>query len=115
LKTAKEHQSLLAKKLEKARQAAERLGVNVFINVRTDVYLAEIGSPESRVGETIERAALYRDAGANGIFVPGLSEPSDIKAIAPEVKMPLNVMAALSMMCMDWLRKTGLNWVSSHP
>jgi 2-methylisocitrate lyase-like PEP mutase family enzyme len=28
--------------------------------------------PESRIGETIERAARYRQAGANGIFVPCL-------------------------------------------
>src|SRR6267154_942733 len=34
---------LLAKEMEKARQAAERSGVDVFINARTDVYLAEIG------------------------------------------------------------------------
>src|SRR5712664_3672270 len=63
---------LLAKKIEKARKAAERVGVNLFINARTDVYLQEIGSPESRVGETIDRAARYRDAGADGIFVPGV-------------------------------------------
>ena len=54
---------LLAKKIEKARKAAESAGVNVFINARTDVYLAEIGNPESRVGETVERAARYRDGG----------------------------------------------------
>src|SRR6266446_2067035 len=30
---------LLAKKIEKARKAAERVGVNLFINARTDVYL----------------------------------------------------------------------------
>src|ERR1051326_2616860 len=71
---------LLAKKIETARKTAESAGVNLFINARTDVYLQEIGSPESRVGETIYRAARYRDAGADGIFVPGLSEPSAIRA-----------------------------------
>src|SRR6266404_9635317 len=67
---------LFAKKIEKARNTAESAGVKVFINARTDVYLAEIGSPERRAGETIARAARYRDAGADGIFVPGLSETS---------------------------------------
>jgi 2-methylisocitrate lyase-like PEP mutase family enzyme len=51
---------LLSKKIEKARKAAESAGVNLFINARTDVYLAEIGSPESRVEETIHRAARYQ-------------------------------------------------------
>src|SRR5882762_7088964 len=104
---------LLAKKIEKARQAAERLGVDVFINARTDVYLAEIGTPESRVGETIERAARYRDAGANGIFVPGLSEPADIQAMAPEVKMPLNVMAVPDLAPAKELKALGVSRLSS--
>src|SRR5258708_25218758 len=104
---------LLAKKIEKARQAAERLGVDVFINARTDVYLAEIGAPESRVGETIERAARYRDAGADGIFVPGLSEASDIKAIAPEIKIPLNVMAVPDLAPAKELKALGVRRLSS--
>lgn len=104
---------LLAKKIENARQAAETLGVNVFINARTDVYLAEIGSPESRAGETIQRAARYRAAGANGLFVPGLSEPSEIKAIAPEVKMPLNVMAVPDLPLAKELKKLGVQRLSS--
>src|SRR6266481_611158 len=104
---------LLAKKIEKARKAAESAGVNLFINARTDVYLAEIGSPESRVGETIDRAARYRDAGADGIFVPGLYELSAIKAIVPEVKMPLNVMAYPGLPSTKDLKKLGVQRLSS--
>src|SRR6267154_4238657 len=104
---------LLAKKIEKARNAAERVGVNLFINARTDVYLAEIGSPESRVGETIDRAALYRDAGADGIFVPGLCETSAIRAIVQEVKMPVNVMAYPGLPSAKELKKLGVQRLSS--
>src|SRR5258706_1327544 len=104
---------LLAKKIEKARKAAESAGVSVFINARTDVYLAEIGSPESRVGETIKRAARYRDAGANGIFIPGLSEPSAIWAIVAEVTMPLNVMAYPGLPPAKELKKLGVKRLSS--
>src|SRR5258706_2165447 len=104
---------LLAKKIEKARQAAESLGVNVFINARTDVYLAEIGAPESRVGETIKRAARYHEAGANGIFIPGLSEPSAIRAIVAEVKMPVNVMAYPGLPPAKELKKLGVKRLSS--
>ena len=104
---------LLVKKIEKARKAAESAGVNLFINARTDVYLAEIGSPESRVGETIDRAARYRDAGADGIFVPGLYEPSHIKAIVPAVKMPVNVMAYPGLPPAKELRNLGVKRLSS--
>ena len=104
---------LLAEKIEKARKTAQSLGVDVFINARTDVYLAEIGTPESRVGETVERAARYREAGADGIFVPGLSEPADIRAIASEVKMPLNVMAVPDLPDAKELKKLGVRRLSS--
>jgi 2-methylisocitrate lyase-like PEP mutase family enzyme len=104
---------LLARKIEKARKAAESAGVNLFINARTDVYLADLGSPESRLGETIDRAARYREAGADGIFVPGLSEPSDIKAIVAEVKMPVNVMAYPGLPPAKELKKLGVQRLSS--
>src|SRR6266478_6160972 len=104
---------LLAKKIEKARNTAESVGVSLFINARTDVYLQEIGSPESRVGETIGRAARYRDAGADGIFVPGLCEPSAIKAIVSEIKMPVNVMAYPGLPSANELKKLGVHRLSS--
>jgi 2-methylisocitrate lyase-like PEP mutase family enzyme len=104
---------LLAKKIEKARKAAQSDGVNLFINARTDVYLQEIGSPESRVGETIDRAARYRDAGADGIFIPGLCEPADIKAIVSEIKMPINVMAYPGLPSAKELKKLGVHRLSS--
>ena len=104
---------LLAKKIENARKAAERARVKVFINARTDVYLAEIGTPESRVGETIKRAARYREAGADGVFVPGLSEASDIKAIVSEVKLPLNVMARPGLPAAKDLKRLGVRRLSS--
>jgi len=104
---------LLAKKIEKARNTAESVGVNLFINARTDVYLQEIGSPESRVGETIDRAARYRDAGADGIFVPGLCETSAIKAIVAEVKIPVNVMAYPGLPSAKELKKLGVHRLSS--
>jgi len=104
---------LLAKKIEHARKAAEGAGINLFINARTDVYLAEIGSPEGRVGETIERAARYREAGADGIFVPGLSERADIEAIVREVKMPVNVMAVPDLPATKELKELGVHRLSS--
>jgi 2-methylisocitrate lyase-like PEP mutase family enzyme len=84
---------LLARKIEQARKTAQAAGVELFINARTDVYLNEVGEPESRAQETISRATSYREAGANGIFVPGLFETAAIKGIASEVRIPLNVMA----------------------
>ena len=105
--------ALLAKKIESARKAAERARVNLFINARTDVYLAEIGRPERRVDEVIERAALYRAAGASGLFVPALTEPQVIKTIASAIKMPLNVMARPNLPKGKELKKLGVSRLSA--
>jgi 2-methylisocitrate lyase-like PEP mutase family enzyme len=104
---------MLAQKIERARNAADRAGVNLFINARTDVYLADIGSPESRVDEVIKRAARYRAAGANGLFVPALTVPQAIKTIASAIKMPLNVMARPNLPQGRELKKLGVSRLSA--
>lgn len=82
---------LLAAKLRAIR---DRLGErDLFINARTDVYLRGMASGEAAVEEVLRRAALYRDAGADGVFVPGIAAIDDIRRVAEGVApMPLNVM-----------------------
>ena len=104
---------LLAGKIEQARKTADSAGVKLFINARTDIYLNDSESPEKQIQETIARAALYRDAGADGIFVPGLCEVGAVKAIVPEVKMPLNVMAWPGLPAANQLSKLGVRRLSS--
>lgn len=104
---------LLVKKIEQVRKTAESVGVKLFINARTDVYLAGIGAPESRVAETISRAAKYRAAGADGLFVPCLAESAAIKTIVKEIKLPLNVMAWPGLTPAKDLKKLGVRRLSS--
>jgi 2-methylisocitrate lyase-like PEP mutase family enzyme len=80
-----------AERIAAARAAAERLGVPVWINARTDTYLAAVGPEERRLTETLERAAAYAAAGADSLFVPGAA---DLDTIAELVAgpLPLNVM-----------------------
>jgi 2-methylisocitrate lyase-like PEP mutase family enzyme len=35
---------------------------------------------------------LYADAGADGVFIPGLAEPADIAAVVAAVDVPVNVL-----------------------
>ncbi|GGU29720.1 isocitrate lyase/PEP mutase family protein [Lentzea flava] len=58
----------------------------VFLNARIDTHWHGLA-----VEETEERAKRYVDAGADGIFVPGLTEPRDIEKLANLA--PLNVLA----------------------
>jgi 2-methylisocitrate lyase-like PEP mutase family enzyme len=79
---------------EKIRQIRHRLTADrpLFINARTDVYLRGLAAGD-KVAEVLRRAALYREGGASGLFVPGLTKDDEIEAIAKGAGLPLNVMA----------------------
>lgn len=81
---------LLCSKVERIKSV---VGARVFVNVRTDVYLRALVAPEQRVAETLARAARYRAAGADGLFVPGVVDAGEIRAIASQAGLPLNVLA----------------------
>jgi len=82
-----------AERIHGARREAEAKGVELFINARTDVYLRAVGEPDQRLDEVLQRAALYLEAGADGIFVPGVGDVSLIEALVQGVDAPVNVMA----------------------
>ncbi|WP_304176445.1 isocitrate lyase/phosphoenolpyruvate mutase family protein, partial [Phenylobacterium aquaticum] len=49
---------LHARKIETAREAAAKAGVDLFINARTDVYLARLVEPDQAEAEAIRRGQL---------------------------------------------------------
>lgn len=74
------------------REAAAKAGVPLVLNARTDVYLAEIGEPAGRFDEAVRRLNAYRDAGADCLFVPGVTDRAVIEKLALAVSGPLNVL-----------------------
>jgi len=84
---------LLCLKIERAKRAGQHFGIDLFVNARTDVYLRGLAPEGKRMAEVLSRAKLYRNAGASGLFVPGLREPGEIKAITADAGLPVNVMA----------------------
>jgi len=105
---------LLCNKIAAIRENAARLGVDLFINARTDVYLRGIASGEAAVEEVIHRASRYRAAGCDGLFVPGLSNVDGMAAIAAAIKpMPLNIMAVPNLPSMVTLQEHGVRRLSA--
>ncbi|RZT04164.1 2-Methylisocitrate lyase, PEP mutase family [Duganella sp. CF402] len=96
--------SLLADKIRAIRQ----LGKDIFINVRTDVYLRGLAPEGERVAEVLKRAALYKDAGADGLFVPGICKADEIKTVAASAGLPLNVMDWPGLPSHDELHQMGV-------
>ncbi|MEQ1474674.1 MAG: isocitrate lyase/phosphoenolpyruvate mutase family protein, partial [Candidatus Acidiferrum sp.] len=91
-----------------AREAGDRAGVPVVINARTDVYLASVGDPEKRFSETVRRANAYREAGADCLFVPGVTDLATLTNLAREIKGPLNVLAGPGLPHVGELERIGV-------
>lgn len=81
-------------RIRSARRAAEAAGLPFFINARTDVFLQRPAAEhdDAMVSEALERARRYRDAGADGLFAPGLVDINLIARLAAASPLPLNVM-----------------------
>jgi 2-methylisocitrate lyase-like PEP mutase family enzyme len=81
---------LLIEKIHAIRKTP--IGDAVFINARTDVYLAGLASGEAAVTMTIERLRAYQAAGADGAFVPCLADVDAVARIAKAIEIPLALM-----------------------
>ncbi|WP_298331964.1 isocitrate lyase/phosphoenolpyruvate mutase family protein [Haloactinopolyspora sp.] len=83
-----------AERIAAARDVADEAGTGLFINARIDTFLRAVGDPGDRLPDTFERAETYYDAGADGIFVPGVLDLDIVAALADEIDAPLNILAA---------------------
>jgi 2-methylisocitrate lyase-like PEP mutase family enzyme len=99
-------------KIRAVREAALTSGVPLVLNARTDVYLEQVGAPETRYDETVRRLLAYRDAGADCVFAPGLREPETISRLVRDVQCPLNILAGPGFPPVPELEKIGVARVS---
>ncbi len=63
---------------------------DVFVNARVDTYWFH---QDDSVEATVARAAAYVEAGADGVFVPGLSDSETLRAVTSALEVPVNVLA----------------------
>ncbi|MGY0489527.1 isocitrate lyase/phosphoenolpyruvate mutase family protein [Streptomyces sp. WG-D5] len=80
---------------------------DLFVNARTDTYWLGVDHDA-----TEQRLTAYQEAGADGLFVPGLGEPERIRAVASCFDLPLNVLYAPTGPTLDELAALGVRRVS---
>jgi 2-methylisocitrate lyase-like PEP mutase family enzyme len=99
-------------RLRAARAAAERHALPLFINARCDVYFgARVGETE-RVQQLLERATAYVEAGASGVFVPGLTDLDVLTELCKTVSVPVNVMVSPGLPSVEDLAGAGVRRIS---
>jgi 2-methylisocitrate lyase-like PEP mutase family enzyme len=99
-------------RLHAAREAASRAGVQIVINARTDVFLLGVGPKEERLSHAARRANLYREAGADCLFIPGVRDAQTIRALAAQINGPINILAGPTSPPVRELERLGVARVS---
>jgi len=100
--------SLQLEKIRAVREIALKSGVLLVLNARTDVYLEQIGAPETRYGATVLRLLAYRDAGADCVFAPGVRDAETISRLVRDLRCPLNILAGPGSLSTPELEKLGV-------
>jgi len=95
-----------------AREAADASGVPFVLNARTDVYLENVGAPDTRLAHAVRRLNAYRAAGPDCLFAPGGSDAATIATLVKEVDGPLNVLAMATSPPVPELERLGVARVS---
>lgn len=95
----------------RVRALKERFGVSLFINARTDQYLHP-GDPKRQYEEAARRLGAFVDAGADGVFAPGLLDDETIAKLSNSVAAPLNVLANKATYTVAHLQSLGVARIS---
>jgi 2-methylisocitrate lyase-like PEP mutase family enzyme len=100
--------------IDPARHAAKiteikRRAPGVFVNARADNYWLE---QDAAVPAVLERAAAYVAAGADGVFVPGVTASADLGILADQIPVPLNTLVVPALPLSD-LARLGVRRVST--
>ena len=104
---------LQLEKIQAIRETAASAGVPVVLNARTDIYLMPIGPEETRFERTTERLRAYRQAGADCLFAPGVSDRETIAKLVKAVDGPLNILLTPTCPSLSELEKMGVARVSA--
>jgi 2-methylisocitrate lyase-like PEP mutase family enzyme len=105
---------------EQAARVAAVAASGLFVNARTDLFLKPLfagGDPNDRglLGEALERAAAYKEAGAGCFFVPGMSDPELIAETCERAPLPVNVIMRPGMPDLATLAQAGVARISWGP
>ena len=83
---------LAIERIKAARRAIDESGLPVLLTARCEAWLVEDSDP---FGTSIKRLTAYADAGADCLYAPGVSDPSEISAIVKAVApKPVNVLVS---------------------
>lgn len=113
LEDGADHPERLADKIRACRQVLS--GQPLFINARTDVYLRQLCTLDTAVAECVSRFQLYQHAGADGAFIPGLTDLTTVTQLHKKLALPVNLMGWPAEATLNGLAAAGVKRLSAGP
>ncbi len=106
-----------AARIKAMRNTAAQSGVDAFINARTDIFLkVPLADHNTKlVDEALERGRAYADAGASGLFLPGLADEALIARACAASRLPVNIMMFPALSPRSRLAELGVARISHGP
>lgn len=97
---------------EQVSRIAQVRKTGVVINARTDLYLMQIGDASTRFDRACDRLKAYRDAGADCLFIPGVTSEDLIARFVDVLQSPINILAMAGTPPIARLKELGVARVS---
>jgi len=100
---------LAAQRVAEAAEAAHALDEPMVLTGRAENHIRGVDD----LDDTIARLVAYRDAGADCVYAPGLTDIDQVKAVVDAVGVPVNVLALATAPPIPELAAAGVRRVST--
>lgn len=100
---------------EEQAERIRRLGSDLVVNARVDVFIREWGEPSQRLDEAVRRGRLYLEAGAACVYPIWLADEETIARLVDALAAPVNVLYRRGAPSLRRLAELGVARVSLGP
>lgn len=104
--------ALSVERVRAAREAADKTGVRLVLNARTDAFEAPDIPRERRLAEAVRRGNAYREAGADCVFVPFVADRDTIEHVVQQINAPVNILGTPNAPMLKELAALGVRRVT---
>ncbi len=105
------------RRLQSVRKAGDEMGIPLYINARTDVYVkgTEWKSSEEKWEESLKRGRAYLNSGADGIYPITMTDKQEIAQFVSSLSAPVNILAIPGIPDLKTLKEIGVARLSLGP
>jgi 2-methylisocitrate lyase-like PEP mutase family enzyme len=100
--------ALAVERVRAARATAKAAGVPLVLNARTDAFSQGMGG----FAEAVRRGNAFREAGADSVFVPFVSDRDTIERLVHDIDAPLNILGTPGAPSLKELESLGVRRVT---